>query len=305
MTSFQEPNPDDASRPDTTRPEVRSNEESFFEQDSGTPVRRIPHLGHALAFASFTGVLLILLEFILSAMGWAPGTVKNGVTILTHPKLQIATLVVTYLTTLGAASLIFPQLWQRGFLDGIEWRWSAAREQAGRLIALGLALGMLVQLLARFIMPPKSLPVDDFLRTQSDAWLITLFGTVVAPIFEEICFRGFLLPAFAIAYDWISLPRTEEARERWRSTTTLTPAAWIFSALLTSVFFALMHLQQVAHLWAVLLVLFSVSLVLTTVRVKTRSVAASVLVHGAYNGFVFLVMMIATGGYRHLERMAQ
>jgi len=35
--------------------------------------------------------------------------------------------------------------------------------------------------------------------------LITLFGTLVAPMFEEIAFRGFLLPAFAIAYDWLSL----------------------------------------------------------------------------------------------------
>jgi membrane protease YdiL (CAAX protease family) len=281
------------------------DEGASVEQNSVSPTHRIPHLGHALAFVSFTGVLLILLEFVLSALGWAPGTVKNGVTLLTHPKLQIVTLVATYLTTLGIACVVFPQLWQRDFLDGIEWRWATARAQAGRLIVLGLILGLLVQVAARFMMPPKSLPVDDFLRTQSDAWLVTLFGTVVAPIFEEICFRGFLLPAFAIAYDWIGLPRTEVARARWRSTTTLTLAAWIFSALLTSVIFALMHAQQVAHLWAALLVLFSVSLILTMVRVKTRSVAASVLVHGAYNGFVFLLMMIATGGYRHLERMTQ
>jgi len=46
-----------------------------------------------------------------------------------------------------------------------------------------------------------------------------------------------------------------------------------------------------------------ISLLLTLVRVKTGSVAASVLVHGAYNGFVFLVVIIQTGGYRHLERM--
>jgi hypothetical protein len=290
--------PDDAQRSKEIPDEGASD-----ERDSVTPVRRIPHLGHALAFVSFTGVLLILLEFVLSALGCAPGTVKNGVTILTHPKLQIAVLVATYLTTLGAASVIFPPLWQRRFWDGIEWRWSAARAQAGRLIALGLTLGLLVQMAARFIMPPKSLPVDDFLRTQSDAWLVTLFGTVVAPIFEEICFRGFLLPAFAIAYDWICLPRTEEARERWQSTSTLSAAAWIFSAVLTSVIFAWMHLQQVAHLWAALLMLFAVSLVLTTVRVKTRSVAASVLVHGAYNGFMFLALLLATGGYRHLDRI--
>jgi membrane protease YdiL (CAAX protease family) len=75
--------------------------------------------------------------------------------------------------------------------------------------------------------------------------------------------------------------------------------------VLTSAFFALMHLQQVAHLWAALLVLFSISLTLTFVRVKTQSVAASVLVHGAYNGFVFLALLLATGGYRHLERMTQ
>jgi membrane protease YdiL (CAAX protease family) len=52
-------------------------------------------------------------------------------------------------------------------------------------------------------------------------------------------------------------------------------------------------------------VLFSVSLVLTVVRVQTQSVAASALVHAAYNGFVFLTVLIATGGYRHLDRMTR
>jgi hypothetical protein len=125
----------------------------------------------------------------------------------------------------------------------------------------------------------------------------------VAPVFEEICFRGFLVPAFAIAYDWLTLPRTGQARARWQTTTTLTPVALTFSAVLTSIVFALMHASQVEHLWAALLVLFSISLILTLVRVKTGSVASSAVVHGAYNGFVFLVVMVQTGGYRHLERM--
>jgi hypothetical protein len=30
-----------------------------------------------------------------------------------------------------------------------------------------------------------------------------------------------------------------------------------------------------------------------------------VLVHGAYNGFVFLMVIVQTGGYRHLERMTR
>ena len=274
-------------------------------QEGETPLRRIPNLGHALVFVGFTGLLLIVLELVLVSLGRAPGAVHGGVTTLLHPKMQIALLATTYLTSLLAAWFFYPLLWHRSFLDGIEWRWATARSLASRLIALGLVLGMMVQIATNFITPPKTRPVDAFFQTQADAWLITLFGTILAPLFEEVCFRGFLVPAIAIAYDWLTLPRTPEARERWQTTTTLTPAALVFSALLTSVLFALMHATQVAHLWAALLVLFTISLVLTWVRVKTGSVAASVLVHGAYNFFVFLMVMIATGGYRHLERMAK
>jgi hypothetical protein len=32
-------------------------------------------------------------------------------------------------------------------------------------------------------------------------------------------------------------------------------------------------------------------------------VAASTLVHAAYNSFIFIVMIFSTGGYRHLERL--
>ncbi len=273
------------------------------DREHAAPLRRIPNLGHALLFVGFAGSLLIALELVLAALGWSPGSVKGGVATVSHPKLQIALMATTYLTTLVAAWLFCPRLWQRGFLDGLQWRWTTARNLAGRLVPLGLVLGMMMQAITYFITPPKTLPIDQFFLSPTDAWLITLFGTLVAPVFEEICFRGFLLPAVAIAYDWLSLPRTEEARARWQTTTTLTPVALLFSALLTSICFALLHFQQVAHLWVALLVLFSISLVLTFVRVKTQSVAASVLVHGAYNGFVFLTVLIATGGYRHLDRM--
>ena len=218
---------------DAPRAEDSANVEP---RDSVAPPRRIPHLGHALAFIGFTGVLLIVLELVLAALGKATGSVHGGVTTLLRPKLQIALLATTYLTTLLAAWLFFPQMWKRSFLDGIEWRWATARTQAGKLLALGLLVGMMMRVVARFITPPKTLPIDEFFLTPLDAWL---------------------------------------------------------------------HATLVAHLWTALLVLFSISLLLTWVRLKTESVAASALVHGAYNGFVFLMVMVQTGGYRHLERMTQ
>jgi len=306
MSLFSANGPEDVTRQqEAPGSEGTLSTEAAAGEEHEAPRRRVPHMGHALVFVAFTGLLLIALELVLVSLGRAPGAVHGGGTTLLHPKLQLALLATTYLTTLLAAWFFFPQLWQRRFLDGLQWRWPAAHGQAGKLIALGLVLGVMVQIATNFITPPKSRPIDAFFLTQADAWLITLFGTLVAPVFEEVCFRGFLLPAFAIAYDWLSLPRTAEARSRWQTTTTLTPAALIFSAVLTSVLFALMHATQVAHLWAALLVLFTISLVLAFVRVKTDSVAASALVHGAYNGFVFLVVIIQTGGYRHLERMTQ
>jgi uncharacterized protein len=48
-----------------------------------------------------------------------------------------------------------------------------------------------------------------------------------------------------------------------------------------------------------------VGLVLTLVRALTKSVAASVLLHIAYNGTLSLLMFLATDGFRHLERLNQ
>ena len=296
----QEPAPQSADGDSESYPELAGQS---AEPDPEAFPRRVPNFGHALLFVCFAGLMLLITQIILFALGESPVAAQGGVITIPHPKLQLAALAASYLTTLLAAWLFYPVLWQRGFLDGIRWHWEAARRQAPKLIALGLLLGAIVQAATYFIAAPKSSPIDDFFLTQSNAWLITIFGTIVAPVFEEVCFRGFLVPAFAIAYDWLSLPRTAEGLVRWRTTATLTPAALIFSAILSSIFFAWLHAEQVGHARGILVVLFCVSLVLTFVRVKTDSVAASAMVHGAYNFFVFLIVMIQTGGYRHFDRL--
>ena len=266
-------------------------------------LRRIPNLAHAFLFLAFAGVLLILLPFTLSAIGKAPASVQNGAVTVNHPILQLGIMAATYIATLFAAWLVFPFLWHRPFFNGLQWNFAAARTQYPRLIALGLFLGLTMALVTQFISSPKTLPVDQFFANASTAWIITLFGAILAPSFEEIAFRGFLVPAFAIAYDWVALPRTPEARLRWQTSTALTPASYIFAAVVSSLFFALIHAQQVAHLISALVALVTISLVLTFVRVKTQSVAASAVVHSAYNSFIFISVIFATGGYRHLDRM--
>jgi len=266
------------------------------------PPTRIPNLAHALLFLAIAGFILFLTQLIPFGLTHATvAAAKNSIS----PKLLIASEAVSYILTLAVSWFLFPLLWKRSFPTGIEANPDAARRNALRLIPIGLVLSFAVQAISTLISMPKEIPMDDFFRTPSDVWLVTAFGTLLAPMFEEICFRGFLLPAFAIGYDWLSLPRNPAAHERWRITTGLTTAALIFSAILSSIFFALLHAEQLAHAWAALFVLFCVSLILTLVRIRTQSVASSILVHASYNLSVFLTLFLATGGYRHLERMAR
>jgi membrane protease YdiL (CAAX protease family) len=179
-----------------------------------------------------------------------------------------------------------------------------AKHQYYKLIPLGFVLGLVVQAGSSLLPTPKSMPMDQFFRTQTDVWIATAFGTLLAPVFEEIAFRGFLLPAFAIAYDWLSLKRTPEVRRLWQTTTNLSRMAYVFATVLTSLVFALLHAAQLGDAWSAVAVLFLVSVILCIVRLRTGSVAASAMVHACYNFAVFVMIFIGTGGYRHLDRLS-
>ncbi|MEI9977567.1 MAG: CPBP family intramembrane glutamic endopeptidase [Edaphobacter sp.] len=278
----------------------------FYQHTEGTPPAdppsRIPHLGHALLFLLILGFFFFTDSLLLGLTH--PGAAKGKVAATISTKLLIGSQALSYIGTLGLSWLVFPLIWKRPFAEGLQLNPDAARRNAFRLIPIGLILSFAVQAATSLISLPKTIPLDDFFRTRSDVWLVTAFGILVAPFFEEVAFRGFLLPAFAIAYDWLSLPRTPAAREAWHATNRLTRNSLIFSAVLTSILFALIHGFQTAFTWPVLALLFCVSLILSYVRLRLRSVMASTLIHVSYNTTIFAIAFIATGGYRHLEKLA-
>jgi uncharacterized protein len=272
------------------------------------PSARIPHLGHALLFLAIAAVLLLLSQLIL--LGITHTLPKIAALPTSHStadaipsKLLIAAEAISYIATLVVSWIIFPFFWHKPFAAGLQLNGAAATRNALRLIPIGITVSFIVLAISSLITTPKSIPMDEFFRTPADAWIVSAFGILLAPLFEEILFRGFLLPGFAIAYDWLSLPRIPAAREQWNSTNTLTFPALVFSGVLTSILFALMHAVQTGFTWPVLILLFLVSLILTAVRIRLRSVLASTLVHASYNFAIFLSLFIATGGYRHLDHL--
>ncbi len=271
----------------------------FPAQDHGV-ARRIPHLGHALLFFSLTATAFFLCLLVLAVA--FRGKLQPGGGMDTA--LSLGAEALTYILALAGAYYLFPPLWKRSFLQGIQWNGLAARRNWLRLVAAGVLLSGLAQLGEHFVKEPKSPEIDHLMRTAGGAWGVMLLGTLLAPMMEEIAFRGFLLPALATAYDWLSLKRTPANVRRWESTTGHSTVALVFAALFSSLLFALIHAPQLEYAWGPVGLLFGVSLVLAFVRVRTHSVACSTLVHLTYNLTIFVLALIATGGFRHnLDRL--
>jgi membrane protease YdiL (CAAX protease family) len=265
--------------------------------------RRIPHLGHtAIFFGLIAGCFLLsLLVVMLPAMLLHPH-IKDNIPALAH--LSLVCELLAFALTFAIAFPVFPLIWKRSFLDGIHWTWRAARLRWWKLILLGFALSAIAQFAEHFVKVPKDIDILKLLDTPMSAWATAIFGALVAPIVEEIAFRGFLLPSLATAYDWLCLERTPAARDRWQRTTDHSRSALILAAVLSSAAFAALHGFQLHGAVGPVVILFFVALVLSAVRIRFRSVAASALVHISYNSLLFIEIFVKTGGFRHLDKLA-
>jgi membrane protease YdiL (CAAX protease family) len=268
--------------------------------------KRQPHLGYAAALVSIGLLVLVVLSLVIAVAGHGLNLPSQNMAQSADgmPKASIVLEGVTFGITLLIAYLVFPLFWRRPFADVIAWNSSTARRAVGGLAVTGVAVSICAQLLESRLTLPPQMPVDKFFRHPSDVWVIAIFGTLLAPVFEEIFFRGFLLRGFAIFFDWIAVPRTEEGRIWWVSTDQLTRRSMILAGVLTSGMFAAMHAAQLGFAWNAVGLLWLVGGTLTYVRIRLNSVAASSVVHAVYNGWIFVVIFFATSGFRHLDKLS-
>jgi len=224
--------------------------------------------------ALFVGVFVVLLV----ARLWLYPHSNLG-DIAHIPLVVVAGQSVAYVLILAYMYVLVTRERRRpDFLAAIHWNWPsnvAVYVLAGFVLSLGL------QGLAHFLPIPKELPIDTYFRTPAEAWALGLLSVTLAPLMEELFFRGFLYPVLARR---LGLP---------------------VAVFLTALGFALLHGAQLMFSWGPVLVIFLVGVVLTMVRAKTNSVAAGVIIHMAYNGTITVAMFAATDGFRHLEKLNQ
>ncbi len=293
------------------RPAVQATDEpaalfqSWSHPEAVAP-SRIPHFGHLCllaAFMLFGFVCMTVLMFVALHFHWDGVTTQDQ--IKTNVHYLLGTEAVFYLITLALSFPLFPLLWNKSFFAGIHWRGATALQLGWRLPAIAAGCFVLAGMDQWLLPGPEHAPIEEIFRSPGAAWLMFGFGVTFAPFFEEAFFRGFLLPALATAWDWAiekstgkpARPLDANGHPQWSI------PAMVFASIFTSLPFALVHVEQQGHSIGPFLLIVMVSLILCAVRLVTRSLAASTLVHACYNFLLFFTMLVSTGGFRHLEKL--
>ena len=270
------------------------------------PVHRIPNAADAMVFLLLLGMGLVAMVGLIGLglklhwFGW-----RDPARLLMDTRVALGSQLGIYVVALVAALPVYRTMWGRGLMEGLQWRPQVAARLAKRLVLVAVGCDVMAALGNALLPFPQHAPIDKMFTTAGDAWMLFAFGVTAAPFFEEMIFRGFLVPTLATAWEWAMERMTGRASRGvdaegfpvWGA------GAMIFASLGASVPFALMHGAQVSHAWGPLSLLYGVSLVLCAVRLRTRSLAASMVVHASYNFLLFAAMLVQSGGFRHLERL--
>lgn len=199
----------------------------------------------------------------------------NLAMVAQKPILLLVSQFLVYLAVAACMVMLIEGKYHVRFWQAVRWNWPRSEWQS---LGMGVLLFMALALLQNFLPIPKDTPFEHLFDRPRDAYLLSLIAVTLGPLMEELFFRGLLYPVLArrMGIFW--------------------------GIILTALPFGLIHLPQYGWAWGAALVVFLVGVMCGAVRAATRSVAASFLVHVGYNGTQMLIAVVATQGFRHMEK---
>jgi membrane protease YdiL (CAAX protease family) len=134
--------------------------------------------------------------------------------------------------------------------------------------------------LASMVFPPKGeLPIQQILQDRNTLILFSLLAVFVAPLFEEILFRGYLYPLVARSFGVSA------------------------GVIVTGIIFGLLHASQLrGGEWQIALIV-CVGIVFTLARAVSRTVVASYILHVSYNSIQVAALLWGTHGLSHMPSL--
>jgi CAAX protease family protein len=167
-----------------------------------------------------------------------------------------------YALLLGALYLLIS--WRYGSPFWRSLRWTFDYRGAWLCLAAGPALAIATAALGVVLRTPAASPIQDLVTDRRSLVIVMVFATLLGPAFEELVFRGFLLPLLARSLGvWPGI-------------------------VLTAIPFAVVHGPQNQWAWQQVFLVGLAGVVFGYVRSKTGSTAAATTIHVGYNMTFFL-----------------
>lgn len=220
----------------------------------------------------FSSVALGVAHVLTSKRHVSLGDLASNPIVVIGSQLAAYPVVIVFMIVLVRSKV------RERFWTAIHWNWPGPVTL--RFLIFGGIFAFAVEFASRWLPIPKSLPVDKMFSDTAGAYLMAAFGVTLAPLLEELFFRGMLYPLI---------------RRAW---------GVAVGVVITGGAFASIHGMQLGFAWGPLLSIFVVGVVFTLVRERTDSVAASFLMHCGYNFTLFAVLWFASDHFRHLEKVA-
>jgi membrane protease YdiL (CAAX protease family) len=213
-----------------------------------------------LAVAVFLALLLAVVGF---ATHYLHASEESGL-------WSVAEEAVAYALFFLFLKIMFARHGKR-LLESLGWT-TAGPFATVSLAVTGVGLALFIAVLQYLTVSNSAdTPFEKMLQDPVSRIVLGLFSVTVAPVVEELFFRGFLQPV-------------------------LVSSMGVFPGiLLTSAMFGGLHLAQYGYIWQIGVLLTAVGFLLGTVRHLTGSTRASSIVHIAFNSVPFLALLLTSG----------
>ncbi|MGO8792707.1 MAG: lysostaphin resistance A-like protein [Terriglobia bacterium] len=180
---------------------------------------------------------------------------------------------IFYVFILGFLFLLARLQHRQPLWRSLGWKKPTARQVAVYL-AGGTALALVTSLALLLVPDSQDFPLEKLFNSRTASFAIGAFAISMAPVVEELVFRGLL---FAIFERAVGLR---------------------FAVVATAVLFAGLHIPEYWHAWNHMFMILVVGMVFSLARGATGSLTPSIILHIGYNSLIMASLFFSTQHFR-------
>jgi hypothetical protein len=181
-----------------------------------------------------------------------------------------------YLFVLGYLFLLAKLLHHQPFWKSLGWKRPNLGQILGCMVGGGL-LAIVVSVAPPLLPDAKQFPLEQLFNSTAASYAIGVFAISIAPVIEEVVFRGLLFAVFERAL------------------------GLRLAVACTAVLFAGLHVPEYWHAWNHMLMILIAGLVFSLARGVSGTLTPSVFLHVGYNSLIMTGIFFSTHHFRALN----